>query len=95
MKINPKTVWLAGVACLVSAPALGYVGPGAGLTLVTALWGLLLALAAAVGFLVLWPIRRWRRRRRLAMESGTELEAEDASAGPGVEQRTERDVDAR
>jgi membrane protein implicated in regulation of membrane protease activity len=41
-----------------------YVGPGAGLSLLGALWALIVAVAAAVAFLFAWPIRRMRRRKR-------------------------------
>lgn len=55
-------------------PALAYVGPGAGLSLLGALWGLVLAVAAAVGFIILWPLKRSRRRarpRQAAVDGGT------------------------
>jgi hypothetical protein len=47
-----------------SAPAFAYVGPGAGLSLVGAFWGLLVAIFAALAFVVLWPIRRFLKQRR-------------------------------
>lgn len=47
-----------------AAPAAAYVGPGAGLSLVGAFWGLLVAIFAAFAFVILWPIRRLYRRRR-------------------------------
>ncbi|MFA9461129.1 hypothetical protein [Thiohalorhabdus methylotrophus] len=47
-----------------SEAALAYVGPGAGLSLLGALWGLLIAVGAALLFLVMWPIRRMRKRKR-------------------------------
>lgn len=43
---------------------LGYIGPGAGLGLLGALIGLFLAVASAVGFIVLWPLRALFRRRK-------------------------------
>lgn len=51
---------LAGAA---SEVALAYVGPGAGLSLIGALWGLLVAVIAALAFVIVWPIRRMRRQR--------------------------------
>ena len=48
--------------------AAAYVGPGAGLSLLGALWALIAAILFALAGLVIWPIRMMRRRRReLAM----------------------------
>ncbi|WP_199270095.1 hypothetical protein [Stutzerimonas stutzeri] len=41
-----------------------YVGPGAGLGLLAALWGLVAAVGVAIFYVVMWPIRRMRRRRK-------------------------------
>jgi hypothetical protein len=51
--------------------ALAYVGPGAGLSLLGALWGLLLAIGAALAFVILWPLRRMRQRARVKNEKTT------------------------
>lgn len=51
------------------AAAQAYVGPGAGLSLLSALWGLLCAIGAAFLFVILWPIRRLRRKRREAQQA--------------------------
>ncbi len=48
----------------VTAPALAYIGPGAGLGVLSAFWALLVAVLSAVGFIVLWPIRRMMRRSK-------------------------------
>lgn len=54
------------VTMSVTASAYAYVGPGAGLSTLGALWGVLLAIVASVGFILLWPVRRLVRRRRLS-----------------------------
>ncbi|TNE65674.1 MAG: hypothetical protein EP335_05195 [Alphaproteobacteria bacterium] len=48
----------------VTASANAYVGPGAGLSLLGALWALLLALITAIGFIAAWPVRKFLRRRK-------------------------------
>jgi len=48
----------------VALPAAAYIGPGAGLSLLGAFWGLLLAVGAALAFVILWPLRRMFRRNR-------------------------------
>jgi hypothetical protein len=63
-----KTLTTIALATLLAVggalPAAAYVGPGAGLSLLGAFWGLLLAVAAALGFVILWPLRRMFRRNR-------------------------------
>jgi membrane protein implicated in regulation of membrane protease activity len=78
--------WLS----LASQAALAYVGPGAGLSLLGALWGLLIAVLAALVFVVLWPIRRYRRRRRRSAAAQADRgPAEDAGAEPRTPEGTE------
>lgn len=76
-----KTTAALASLCLTLTPlaASAYVGPGAGLSLLGALWALLVAVAAAVVFLFAWPIRRMRRRKREAME----LEEQERRRRPG------------
>lgn len=62
------------------AAAQAYVGPGAGLSLLSALWGLLCAIGAAFLFVILWPIRRMRRKRREARQANAPQKAESAEA---------------
>lgn len=49
---------------LLPTAAFAYVGPGAGLSLLGALWALLVAVGLAVAFIVAWPVRRMLRRRK-------------------------------
>jgi cytosine/uracil/thiamine/allantoin permease len=64
MQIARTMVAAAALVAGVALPAAAYVGPGAGLSLLGAFWGLLLAVGAALGFVILWPLRRLFRRRR-------------------------------
>jgi hypothetical protein len=57
----------ASAVALAASPASAYVGPGAGLTLLGALWGLIAAVVVSVGFILLWPLRRLMRRNKPAV----------------------------
>lgn len=67
--------------------AAAYVGPGAGLSLVGAVWGLLVAVLAAVAFVLLWPLRRMMRRRR-DKDAPTVSTAQPAQAAEQASTRT-------
>lgn len=55
---------LATTLLLLAAEADAYVGPGAGLSALGAVWGLIAAVGTAVVFVLLWPIRALLRRVR-------------------------------
>ena len=69
---------------LVSANVLAYVGPGAGLSLLGALWALLVAVAMALVFIVAWPVRRLLRRRRAEKARAAEPQADDIRPRPAL-----------
>lgn len=81
--LKTAPVLLALAAALVPAVGFAYVGPGAGLSLLGALWGLLVAIGAALLFVVLWPLRRIARARR-------EKKAGKAQPEPNPEQKRDR-----
>ncbi len=57
----------ASLFCLAVAaatPAQAYIGPGAGITMLGALWGVVVAVALALGAVLFWPIRVLLRRAR-------------------------------
>lgn len=62
-----RTLPLAALAAIavatLSAPAEAYIGPGAGISLLGAFWALILAVFAAVGVVVWYPIRNLLRGR--------------------------------
>jgi hypothetical protein len=51
---------------LIATPAFAYIGPGAGITVLGALWGVIVAVVLALAAIVLWPLRALFRRRRRA-----------------------------
>jgi hypothetical protein len=66
--MKTSNAYLLAVLAAIAMPesALAYVGPGAGLTLLGALWGVLLAVVLAITGVLLWPIRALLARRRHA-----------------------------
>ncbi len=71
MKLNRNHISLAlgTAAVLATMPAQAYVGPGAGITLIGALIGLLSAVFLALWAVLRWPFRRLMARRKAAREA--------------------------
>jgi hypothetical protein len=80
----PRAV-LAVLVLLAATPAHAYVGPGAGVSLVGSVLGLLAAIGTAIGFILLWPIRAFLRRRK-AKAAGDAPPAGGAPGGPAAPQ---------
>jgi membrane protein implicated in regulation of membrane protease activity len=86
-KLKSHAFLIAGGMLFLPVAANAYVGPGAGLSLLGALWALVVAVAAAIAFLFAWPIRRMRRRKREARELEERQQAEPARpAAEGTDQ---------
>ena len=67
-----------GLFTMALAPAaLAYVGPGAGLGMLAALFAIIVAVLATVVGLLLWPLRMLARRRKAA--TGTARQSGSAS----------------
>lgn len=82
--MNRATTYaLAGASALATLPAAAYIGPGAGLSLIGALWAVIAAVGAALFFVLAWPLRRMLRRRRAQRldDAGAAIDAQPA-AGP-------------
>lgn len=61
---------LAVLVALWADPAAAYIGPGAGITMLGALWGVVVAVFLALGAVLFWPIRILLRKRRKSEPTG-------------------------
>ena len=72
---------------LFSAPVAAYIGPGAGISVLGSLMGILVTVFVAIGAILLWPLRKMLRKRRGAAQGEarpTEASrAPDSPAAPG------------
>lgn len=70
----------AVLLALTVQPAAAYIGPGAGITMLGALWGVIVAIALAIGAILFWPIRiLFRRRRRPAVPASAQASPSEPS----------------
>ena len=80
-KPRASLLWITGLALLLPGIASAYVGPGAGITMLGALWGLIVGIVMAVGVILFWPIRmmlRKSREKKAGAEATTEAAADSA-----------------
>ena len=82
--VGPGTMLalVAGIAVAgLPQAAAAYVGPGAGLTMLGALWAVIAAVLFALAGLVIWPIRAMRRRRKQLASAKAATVPGDGEAG--------------
>ncbi len=76
---------ILAIGALLPLTASAYVGPGAGITLLGSLWGMLVGVVAAVGVILFWPVKILLRKRKAAQEAAAA--AADAAEQPQASQR--------
>jgi len=64
---------------LIATPATAYVGPGAGISVLGSLLGILVTIFVAIGAILFWPIRKLMRRRKAKKE--TEISGDTDTSG--------------
>lgn len=65
----------------ISAPALAYIGPGAGITLFSSIWGIIVAAVVGLFAILRWPFRyMWRRMMRKSRKDTPESNTAEATS---------------
>jgi len=67
--LNSTLIAVTCIVAFIPQIALAYVGPGAGISLLGALWGLIVGVVMALGIVLFWPIRIMLRKRKAAAEA--------------------------
>ena len=67
------------ILALLPGLALAYVGPGAGISMLGALWGLIVGIVMAVGVILFWPIRMMIRKAKANKANAGEASAATSS----------------
>ena len=74
-------LFLLLLGALVSAPALAYVGPGAGISVLGSLLGILATIVLAIAAIVMWPLRKMMKKKKAAAaENSAEASTADADS---------------
>jgi hypothetical protein len=67
---------------LAAGTAEAYVGPGAGISVLGSLLGILATILVAIGAIVFWPIRKLMKRRKSAAAAAQSTESSAADRTP-------------
>ena len=79
MRVFGLVVLLAASAALLPTGAMAYVGPGAGLGALAALAAVVGAILVALFGLIIFPITKLRKRRRLRSQEAAAVAGTDAA----------------
>jgi len=66
-----KLLFLTGLFLTLSQPCFAYIGPGAGISVLGGLLGIITTLIVAIGAILFWPIRKMLKKKK-ASKSETE-----------------------
>jgi membrane-bound ClpP family serine protease len=60
----------------ITSPATAYVGPGAGISVLGSLLGILATIFVAIGAILFWPIRKLIKRKKAKQETGASADTD-------------------
>ena len=61
-------ILLAFILLVQVSPVLAYIGPGAGISVLGSLLGILATIFVAIGAIIFWPLRKFMKRRKARRE---------------------------
>jgi hypothetical protein len=64
------------LAAFFASPAFAYVGPGAGISVLGSLLGILATIFVAIGAIIFWPVRKFLKRKKARAESAATADAD-------------------
>lgn len=64
------------ISMLLVSPSVAYIGPGAGISVLGSLLGILATIFVAIGAIVFWPIRKFLKRKKALREPSQDTECE-------------------
>ncbi|MDT8319638.1 MAG: hypothetical protein RQ826_03850 [Xanthomonadales bacterium] len=77
-----STAFVLFAATLLAAPLEAYVGPGAGISVLGSLLGILATIVVAIGAVIFWPVRKMLKRRKANATAAQETAADPAAGKP-------------
>ena len=78
----PRIITLFLLALFTSS-AVAYVGPGAGISVLGSLLGILATIFVAIGAILIWPLRKLLKRRKAKISANTEASGADTADKKG------------
>ena len=69
MSNKPTVILVAFTLLLTAGAAHAYIGPGAGISVLGSLLGILTTVLLAIGAILLWPLRTFMKRRKARREA--------------------------
>jgi hypothetical protein len=79
--LDPYILGIFALASIILLPeaAYAYVGPGAGVSVLGALWGLIVGIVLAIGVIVFWPVKLMIRKLKAKNAPTGQIPAEQTN----------------